>query len=181
MQNSYKFNWIELDTKDIVSKVTTDGVKYLELFLQDYTKAFNKKVNAGCGKCIAEYLKEYKQKYRIMENKSNFRLHKKREGIQLEFGSGIHVTNSNITDEYAMKLLKRYYTVHGESAVEILFDIYPDNIQFEATESQAETTTEDITEESDDTTLSLPKLREKYPSISARSKKEFLEKLANEA
>jgi len=177
MQNLYKLNWLELDTKDIVSKVTTDGVKYLELFLQDYTKAFNKKVNAGCGKCIAEYLKEYKKKYRIMENKSNFRLHKKREGVQLEFGSGIHVTNSNITDEYAMKLLERYYKVHGESAVEMLFDIYPDNIEFNGAANQKETETE----ESDDETLSLPKLREKYPNISARSKKEFLEKLANEA
>ena len=50
-----------------------------------------------------------------MANTCKYRLHAKYENIPLEFGSPILVNNSNITDEYALKLLQhkngeRYFT-----------------------------------------------------------------------
>jgi len=126
MQNS-QLNWLELNTIDIVSKVTADGVKYLELFLQDYSKLFNKKVVPSCNNCINEYLKEYKENFKVMSNDCKYKLHKKREGIQLEFGSNVHVTNVNITDEYAEKLIERFTPFHKEGTLDFLFDKYPKN------------------------------------------------------
>lgn len=41
-----------------------------------------------------------------MANTCNYRLHPRYENIPLEFGSPILVNNSNITDEYAQKLLE---------------------------------------------------------------------------
>ena len=50
-----------------------------------------------------------------MENTTQYRLHAKYENIPLEFGSPILVNNTNITDEYAKKLLlhkngERYFS-----------------------------------------------------------------------
>ena len=160
MQNSH-LNWLELNTNDIVSKIDANGVRYLELFLQDYTKLFNKKVNPSCSKCINNYLQEYKEKFMIMENKSNYILHKKREGLPLEFGSKIRVNNANITNEYAQKLIKKYMPIHGENTLNYLFQKYP-------------TVNEKVKES---TELSLSELRKKYPEISARSREDFLQKI----
>lgn len=41
-----------------------------------------------------------------MENQCKYRLHPRYENIPLEFGSPILVNNSNITNEYAEKLLQ---------------------------------------------------------------------------
>ena len=51
-----------------------------------------------------------------MTNTCNYRLHARYENIPLEFGSPVLVNNSNITDEYAEKLLQhkngeRYFAV----------------------------------------------------------------------
>lgn len=53
-----------------------------------------------------------------MENQSNYRLKEKYNGLPLEFGSSIYVTNANITDAYAKKLLKNY-------KAESIFDVFP--------------------------------------------------------
>ena len=179
MQNSYKLNWLEMDTKNIVSGVTADGVKYLEVFLQDYTKSFQKKVNPSCNNCIANYLKEYKEKFQIMENKTDYRLHKKREGLQLQFGSKIHVTNANLTNQYAEILIKRYAIHKGDEAIEFLFDIYPKGLQVKDILKKENTGSSDNknVSEKKDSELSLKELREKYPHIKATSVKVFLEKL----
>jgi hypothetical protein len=60
-----------------------------------------------------------------MENDSKYRLHKKREGIPLAFGSNIRVTNRNITDAYAEKLIKRYQELKKDFDVSDLFSKYP--------------------------------------------------------
>lgn len=60
-----------------------------------------------------------------MENTSNYQLHKKREGLQLEFGGSIFVTNENITDRYAEKLIKRFKEINPDFKMEDLFEIYP--------------------------------------------------------
>lgn len=43
-----------------------------------------------------------------MKNNSQYRLKEKYNGIPLNFGSAILVNNSNLTDEYAFELLKRF-------------------------------------------------------------------------
>lgn len=96
-----------MDISTIISNVTDDGVKYLQLFLQEYTKIFSETVNPGCQKCLTTYLDRYKNHFKTMENKSNYRLHAKYENIPLEFGSAILVNNGNITDEYAEHILSQ--------------------------------------------------------------------------
>lgn len=95
---------------------TGGGVRYLELFLKEYTAIFKEKVNPGCNRCLDKYLTKYKNHYKQMANKCKYRLHAKYENIPLEFGSPILVNNANITDEYAQALLqqpngKRFFDV----------------------------------------------------------------------
>ena len=96
-----------MDIATITHSVRGDGVRYLQLFLQEYTSIFNETVNPGCPLCLATYLARYKNHFNVMENNdtSHYRLHPKYENIPLEFGSPILVNNSNITHEYAQKLL----------------------------------------------------------------------------
>lgn len=43
-----------------------------------------------------------------MQNNSQYRLKEKYNGIPLNFGSAVLVNNSNLTDEYALELLKNH-------------------------------------------------------------------------
>lgn len=95
-----------MDIATVTRSVTGDGERYLELFLREYTSLFREKVNPSCPKCLTEYLNRYKNYFKTMDNTSQYRLHAKYENIPLEFGSPILVNNSNITDEYARKLLE---------------------------------------------------------------------------
>ena len=104
-----------MDIATVTRNVTSSGERYLELFLKEYTSIFNEKVNPACPKCLTQYLTRYKNHYKAMANTCNYRLHAKYENIPLEFGSPILVNNSNITTEYALKLLahnngQRYFS-----------------------------------------------------------------------
>lgn len=94
-----------MDIATVTRSVTGSGVRYLELFLKEYTSIFKERVNPACPKCLTEYLTRYKNHYKAMANTSHYRLHAKYENIPLEFGSPILVNNSNITNEYAQQLL----------------------------------------------------------------------------
>lgn len=121
--------WHKIDTGTIVSGVDVNGVPYLKQFLIDYKQEFNVEVvNAACQKCIKNYHIEFIKKYGNMENTSNYRLHKKREGLPLEFGSSIRVNNKNITDDYAKKLIKRFKAVNEKFELSDLFDKYPQEV-----------------------------------------------------
>ena len=80
-----------------------------------------------------------------MENKSQYRLHPKREGLQLEFGSSIFVNNKNITDDYAEKLIEKYSKLREDFTLDYLFSHYPKETkkevvaEVETTETIAET------------------------------------------
>lgn len=105
-----------MDIHTIATQRGSDGTGYLQLFLQAYTSIFKEKVNPSCPRCLNDYLTRYKNYYKAMQNTCKYRLHAKYENIPLEFGSPILVNNSNITDEYAQKLLeqkngKRYFAV----------------------------------------------------------------------
>jgi hypothetical protein len=96
-----------MDISTITRSVTGDGVRYLELFLREYVSIFQETVNPSCPKCLTEYLSRYKNHFKAMDNTCQYRLHAKYENIPLEFGSPVLVSNANITDEYAQKLLSQ--------------------------------------------------------------------------
>lgn len=133
--------WEEYSIDNIIGGKSSDGVSLLKLFLQDYSKLFHTTttLNAGCQKCLQDYLTNYKNKINKMENPnaSNYRLKQKYQNIPLEFGSNVFVNNNNITDEYAEKLLERYNA-------EKIFDVYPQPT--EKTEVVEETTEQETTE-----------------------------------
>ena len=64
-----------------------------------------------------------------MENISKYKLHKKREGLQLEFGGSVFVTNDNITDKYAEKLIKRFKEINKDFKMDDLFEVYPTDVE----------------------------------------------------
>ncbi|MGV3459914.1 MAG: hypothetical protein ACO1N9_05595 [Flavobacterium sp.] len=105
-----------MDLNTVAHGKTGGGVRYLEIFLKEYTAIVKEKVNPGCNRCLDTYLTKYKNHLKQMANKCKYRLHARYENIPLEFGSPILVNNSNITDEYAQILLqkpngKRYFDV----------------------------------------------------------------------
>lgn len=94
-----------MDIATVTHSIMVNGVRYLELFLKEYTSIFKEKVNPACPKCLTEYLTRYKNHYKVMANTSDYRLHAKYENIPLEFGSPVLVNNGNITNKYAQQLL----------------------------------------------------------------------------
>lgn len=140
MQNSCH-KWHEMDVDTIIGGKTSDNVPLLKLFLIDYKKEFSvETVNAACPKCIVIYHKEFIKKYTKMENQSQYLLHKKREGLQLEFGGSLLITNQNITDRYAEKLIKRFKELNPDFKLDDLFEIYPTEVK-EAKETKKPTAT----------------------------------------
>lgn len=138
MQNSYH-KWHEMNVETIIGGKTSDNVSLLKLFLIDYkSEFFVETVNAACPKCIVSYHNEFIKKYNKMENKSQYLLHKKREGLQLEFGGSLIITNQNITDRYAEKLIKRFKELNKDFKLDDLFEIYPTEIK-EAKETKEPT------------------------------------------
>lgn len=138
------FEWHKIDIGQIIGGVAPDGSPYLKHFLIDYKKEFSVQVvNASCHKCINEYRHEFVKKYGDMENTSQYRLHKKREGLQLEFGSSIFVTNKNITDDYAEKLIKRFSDIKPDFELSYLFSQFPETkIEIAETETTQEVVVE---------------------------------------
>ena len=120
------YDWHKMNIDVIVGGVAPDGASYLKSFLLDYKQEFHVEVvNPNCKKCLRDYQNEFIKKYGNMENTSQYRLHKKREGLQLEFGSSIFVNNKNITDKYAEKLIERYKKLIPDFSLDYLFDKYP--------------------------------------------------------
>lgn len=116
--NSYKHNWEGYDIEKIIGGTAPDGTRLLKLFLIDYTSMFDEVVNPSCSKCMNNYLSKYKLKIYEMQNNSQYRLKEKYNGLPLSFGSPVLVNNSNLTDEYALELLKN-------NEAETIFDKFP--------------------------------------------------------
>lgn len=143
-------NFLEVD-----SQALAGNLSLLELFFQEYTRVFDEVVNPSCGNCVNSYLDKYKNHLRKMANDCKFKLHAKYEGIPLEFGSDILVTNANITEEYAKKLLKH---VNGERYFEAIPKDYKAEKVSEVVEEDAETETSESAE------VDAPKKRGRKPS-----------------
>ena len=112
-----------MDIATLSRGTTGEGVRYLELFLREYTALFPGRVTPSCPRCLNEYLTRYKKHYKAMSNPCNYRLLAQYENIPLQFGSPILVNNDNITDEYAEALLsqpngQRYFAQTPQSAID---------------------------------------------------------------
>lgn len=124
----HNMDFLSMDASAVAVGKRSDGTRYLQLFLQEYTALFNEKVNPGCPKCLSTYLNRYKNHFKNMENQCKYRLHPRYENIPLEFGSPVLVNNSNITDEYAEKLLlhkngERYFSALPEKKTAFVADV----------------------------------------------------------
>lgn len=129
--NLFKSNndWINIEISNLITGYDSNGVRFLGQFLKDYTELFSESVNAGCPRCISTYLKKYKLKFTTMENNSKYILKKKYEGISLNDSTSVMVNNNNITDEYAVELLKRF-------KADEIFEVYPKAKVAETTDTE---------------------------------------------
>jgi len=116
--SSPQHKWEDYKIQDIIGGKTPEGVRFLKLFLIDYTSLFSEVVNPSCSKCLNNCLQKYKSKKFEMESTCKYRLKEKYNGLSLKFGSQILVNNRNITDEYANELLKRF-------EAKVIFDKFP--------------------------------------------------------
>lgn len=137
--------WHKLNIGAIVSGTNPNGAPNLIQFLKDYKKEFNVEiVNPSCERCLKSYHNKFIKKYQVMENNSQYKLHKKREGLQLKFGSSTHVNNNNITDEYALTLIERFKAIKEDFKLSDLFEVYPKE-QIEVIEPKTvETSTKEV-------------------------------------
>lgn len=124
----HNMDFLTMDASAVAAGKRSDGTRYLQLFLQEYTALFNEKVNPGCPKCLSTYLNRYKNHFKNMDNHCKYRLYPRYENIPLEFGSPVLVNNSNITDEYAEKLLQhkngeRYFSVLPDKKTAFIADV----------------------------------------------------------
>lgn len=137
-------NYLQIPFSAILTGSAEDGTKFLKLFLQDVVEHLNvKQPNASCQKCLQDYYNRLTvlctPKQEIM---SKYKLLKKREGISLEFGSKIHVTNDNITDEYAEKLIDRFKKLNKNFQLSDLFQTYPKEADKQKAENKTTTKSE---------------------------------------
>ena len=99
--------WLDKSIEFVIGGKSPDNVRYLKLFLADYVTEFGGTPNAGCAKCVKDYLKKYNKKLESMsKTKTNcsYELKSKYEGLQIGL-TGRTVNNRNITNELAEELL----------------------------------------------------------------------------
>lgn len=125
------YNWEQFNIDTVFAASNGEGVRYLGLFLKDYREVFGGTVNAGCKRCINNYLQKFKSymKTKKPNSESQYVLKPKYEGLQIGL-TGVFVNNKNITDDLAKKLLK----VH---APEKIFAKYPVQERETAAEKKA--------------------------------------------
>lgn len=116
-------DWLKIEKVAIFKEKDENGNRYLSQFLADYKRIFNPDViNAGCDRCLEDYYKNFIKHLTMSTTKeeNQYVLKKMYNGIPLNFGSPILVTNQNMKKEYAEQLLKN----HPRGAD--LFDKLPD-------------------------------------------------------
>ena len=104
-------DWRKIDKTAIFKGNDENGNRYLSQFLKEYQETFHPDlINAGCERCLEDYYRNTIKHLSTMSKSKNsgYKLKAKYEGIQLEFGSRVHVFNSSLTDEIAEKLIKKH-------------------------------------------------------------------------
>ena len=115
-------NWLEYSLSTIVN-----DRELFTIFLREVKEKLGvSQPNGGCNKCLNDYLTQLQNKLKPkVMSKSSYKLLAKREGVQLEFGSAVHVTNDNLTDEYAEVLIKKFKEANADFKLGDLFEVYP--------------------------------------------------------
>lgn len=116
-------DWRKLDKAAIFTGKDENGNRYLSQFLKDYQDTFHPDmINAGCSKCLEDYYLTFTKYLSTMSKKEStgYKLKEKYNGIPLEFGSPVQVSNANLTDELAEKLIKKH------PAGKDLFEVIPE-------------------------------------------------------
>lgn len=104
-------DWKKIDKVTIFKGSDKNGNRYLNAFLSEYKDIFNPDmVNAGCQRCLEDYYINFINYLQMgVEKKvTGYVLKSKYNGIPLEFGSGVLVTNTNMTQEYGDILLNNH-------------------------------------------------------------------------
>lgn len=128
-KEALKYDWATMSNRMILEGASENGERLIKLFLIDYVAMTGENVNAGCETCLNNYINNFKR-FSSMEKKKNicdYELHNEYNGIPLKFGSGITVTNDNITNEYG-EILRERYAKLGTSPDKI-FIRYPENVE----------------------------------------------------
>lgn len=126
-------DWLKIDKDTIFKGNDENGNRYLSQFLSDYKKIFSPAdINAGCERCLNDYYQKLIKHLPTMgkdKKKKEYVLKLKYNGIPLEFGSPVLVTNANVNEEYARKLIKSH--PRGKD----LFDVLPDSFDSDENEN----------------------------------------------
>lgn len=130
---------------DDIQNGAINGVALKSLFFRDVKNILGvQQPNAGCKNCLTDYLTRLKSKAMKKAEKNNeYILLPKRNGIALDFGSNIFVTNENI-DDHAEALIKRFKKLKGKDfKMEDLFSKWPDSAKAAKVEKTEKTTIDD--------------------------------------
>lgn len=122
--------WLDKSIEYVIGGKSSDNVRYLKTFLADYVKEFGGTPNAGCSKCVKDYLTKYKKKLGSMSKATtncDYTLKSKYEGLQIGL-TGRTVNNRNITNELAEELLC-YHTADK------IFSKFPEGAKAKASDS----------------------------------------------
>lgn len=184
-------NWSKYSIEQIVGGKSSDGRSLLELFLKDYSTLTTtplESLNPSCNTCLKKYFREFNLKTNTMQNDCEYELQPRFHGLPLEFGSAIHLTNANLTNEYAERVIGRYIDDAEARGEEFhpskLFAKFPEDWEeriFDFVDPGENPPTQNPLKETEqpkeDKDLTLKELRKKYPDIQAKDKREILRKL----
>lgn len=167
--------WEQYTLSQIRSGKTAEGTKLLLLFLKDVKEKLNVfQPNAHCNTCLADYYKKLTKNIKMAQSentkKSKYMLLEKRNNIQVEFGGNDFLNNDNITDERAVKLIKRFKQLKGNSfKMSDLFAVYPETNKTE-TDAKAKEKAEGKAKEKADAKVEEPAIKP-MPNVSEQADK----------
>lgn len=122
-------DWKNYKADEVKSGFDENGNRLFSLFAQDYQKVFSSEICPTCNDFPAKF-QNFLNKTIMSNTESKFKLKKMYDGIPLEFGSNIHVTNANLTDELALQLANKH-----PRGLE-LFEVYPEGTVIKKNQDQ---------------------------------------------
>lgn len=155
---------LEKPNSEILKGVEENGKRYIATVLAQYQKDFGS-ICASCPSKVEGYINKMKRKYltekiEVMAVDQKFVL---KNGVVIPIhGTSMSYSQSNITDEIAIEILKGNPNAIG------LFEKYPSDWKVKAISEQVSLTIEEIE------VLSLATIRKIFPGISGKTKEQVL-------